>query len=112
MSVRFVSIELPELLIHHLDPNLGNTAVTPVDDSGAVVGAGQINIRCVNSRDLKPTDTTNANEDGKEHAIELCQMCQQLGYSCKNFGKKYKPASCNSKKTKQFKSNYSHRKQW
>ncbi|XP_034824171.1 zinc finger CCHC domain-containing protein 24-like [Maniola hyperantus] len=55
-------------------------------------------------RDLEPTDLTSSADNRHEHVRELCQMCLQLGHSCKDFNKKYKPqtqkTTCNSKTTK------------
>ncbi|XP_061382874.1 protein ZAR1-like [Danaus plexippus] len=36
-------------------------------------------------RKIHPSDYTSTQDDSKEHERDLCQMCKQLGYSCKNF---------------------------
>ncbi|XP_045761072.1 zinc finger CCHC domain-containing protein 24-like [Maniola jurtina] len=51
-------------------------------------------------RDLKPTDLTSSTDNRHEHVRELCQMCQQLGYSCKDFDKKYKPPAPTTHKSR------------
>ncbi|XP_052737318.1 zinc finger CCHC domain-containing protein 24 isoform X2 [Bicyclus anynana] len=51
-------------------------------------------------RDLNFSDTADSSDsERQEHEKNLCQMCQQLGYSCKNFGKKKKPQTTRKSKT-------------
>ncbi|CAG9575855.1 unnamed protein product [Danaus chrysippus] len=38
-----------------------------------------------NCRETHSSDFTSDTDDAKEHERDLCQMCQQLGYSCRNF---------------------------